>query len=771
MPQIMRGFCIGKTMLLRGTNAEGEQSEMLWTGADGTRVWILKVFPDTGYCDVWTYRREENPDKLRAYEARKVELSTTPVLIGLDGNDHQAPFGPIRETIQRMGDAFENTRVRHSSMTEALGELDKHLDLGKPGNRRQFTGELRTAAKTGMWNEVFFGTASARMPTKQKNDLAQRLLSRVAEPLHALASLQGGDPDRKFLDLAWEYLLKCHPHDSIVGCSTDQVDRDVHYRLDQAIELARDGAGEAMMQLAQAASGSLGSKERGPAVFLFNPAQANTGAVNRITVETTHVPGKRPRRPVLVDEYGNRVEADLTLVESGVFPEPIARPITHTDYPRYGCRAHEEGPVDRWEGPANVAVPAFGYRVLKVCTSAGRAAAPVALEDAVTYDPEAHVLSNGRIAIEIGPAGLFSLKDLSSGYRYKGQGAFEWAADKGNGWDFKPVDTAADPNRPAEIIPLEQAKVGVVRESALEIVLRVSGTLRIPAGLDSRGAGVSRRRVRIKVAQEIALAGGDAFARLAVRIDNHARDFRLRMLFPTGLQANNWWSDSAFDVVKRPIQLPDTTGWKEQARPETPIHNFAAVCDNSNGLAVVTHGLQEACVLDVPERPIALTLMRCYSQKIGSGRTEATQLQGPFTATFHIGPFAPENSAPPFGLLQDFDRLKLPLQCLTLAPGEAGEAMDGGEMPAGPCLDLSGKLLLSGFYREANRIIARVWNPTQTPQGGSITCHIANIQKALPVNLAGQPEGASVDLTDGRLDLQLPPKAIQTWRFDLHAAR
>jgi alpha-mannosidase len=277
--------------------------------------------------------------------------------------------------------------------------------------------------------------------------------------------------------------------------------------------------------------------------------------------------------------------------------------------------------------------------------------------------------------------------------------------------------------------------------------------------------------VRIKVAQEIALAGGDAFARLAVRIDNHARDFRLRMLFPTGLQANNWWSDSAFDVVKRPIQLPDTTGWKEQARPETPIHNFAAVCDNSNGLAVVTHGLQEACVLDVPERPIALTLMRCYSQKIGSGRTEATQLQGPFTATFHIGPFAPENSAPPFGLLQDVDRLKLPLQCLTLAPGEAGEAMDGGEMPAGPCLDLSGKLLLSAFYREANRIIARVWNPTQTPQGGSITCHIANIQKALPVNLAGQPEGASVDLTDGRLDLQLPPKAIQTWRFDLHAAR
>ena len=39
----------------------------------------------------------------------------------------------------------------------------------------------------------------------------------------------------ELIDLAWKHLLENHPHDSICGCSIDQVHQDMIYRFDQSI--------------------------------------------------------------------------------------------------------------------------------------------------------------------------------------------------------------------------------------------------------------------------------------------------------------------------------------------------------------------------------------------------------------------------------------------------------------------------------------------------------------------------------------------------------
>ena len=41
-------------------------------------------------------------------------------------------------------------------------------------------------------------------------------------------------PWRRFLQVAWKHVLTNHAHDSICGCSIDQVHRDMMYRFDQA---------------------------------------------------------------------------------------------------------------------------------------------------------------------------------------------------------------------------------------------------------------------------------------------------------------------------------------------------------------------------------------------------------------------------------------------------------------------------------------------------------------------------------------------------------
>ena len=74
------------------------------------------------------------------------------------------------------------------------------------------------------------GVNSSRLYLKQANErVEQRLLS--VETLAALCALRAGErfPLEDFT-LAWRELLKCHPHDSICGCSCDEVHRDMLVR-------------------------------------------------------------------------------------------------------------------------------------------------------------------------------------------------------------------------------------------------------------------------------------------------------------------------------------------------------------------------------------------------------------------------------------------------------------------------------------------------------------------------------------------------------------
>jgi 2-O-(6-phospho-alpha-D-mannosyl)-D-glycerate hydrolase len=74
---------------------------------------------------------------------------------------------------------------------------------------------------------------SARLYLKRANERAERRLLSV-ETIAALSALQtkAAFPVSDFR-LAWRELLKCQPHDSICGCSCDEVHRDMMVRYEQ----------------------------------------------------------------------------------------------------------------------------------------------------------------------------------------------------------------------------------------------------------------------------------------------------------------------------------------------------------------------------------------------------------------------------------------------------------------------------------------------------------------------------------------------------------
>ena len=95
---------------------------------------------------------------------------------------------------------------------------------------------------------VLRGVNSARIYLKQANERAERRLL-ASETAAALRSLREGSAfPGSNLRIAWRDLLRNHPHDSICGCSCDEVHRDMLVRyeqLDRTIDaLARDALGD-----------------------------------------------------------------------------------------------------------------------------------------------------------------------------------------------------------------------------------------------------------------------------------------------------------------------------------------------------------------------------------------------------------------------------------------------------------------------------------------------------------------------------------------------
>jgi alpha-mannosidase len=80
---------------------------------------------------------------------------------------------------------------------------------------------------------VLRGVNSARIYLKQANERAERRLLSI-ETAAALRTLREDEPyPAADLRLAWRDLLRNHPHDSICGCSCDEVHRDMLVRYEQ----------------------------------------------------------------------------------------------------------------------------------------------------------------------------------------------------------------------------------------------------------------------------------------------------------------------------------------------------------------------------------------------------------------------------------------------------------------------------------------------------------------------------------------------------------
>ncbi|HVN63565.1 MAG TPA: hypothetical protein VMT58_02925, partial [Candidatus Binataceae bacterium] len=266
MPQILNGFGLKTAVLWRGAGADVNRNRFVWEAPGGASV--LTIYLSQGYSNGANLPLES----VESFLARAEEIASrerdfaagTPILV-MTGTDHAEPDARLAERI--------NAAREISPMTFEVGPLEAYVNrmMALPlDGTPHHCGELRSPFRT----HLLPGVTSARTWIKRRDFENCRALERFADPLAALANSLGRDTGMNaFLDLAWRTEIQNHPHDSICGCSVDQVHEDMRYRFDQAAMLAENATRRAAASCLAGAGGA-------PALAVFNPTFARRALVS-----------------------------------------------------------------------------------------------------------------------------------------------------------------------------------------------------------------------------------------------------------------------------------------------------------------------------------------------------------------------------------------------------------------------------------------------------------------------------------------------------------
>lgn len=597
-------------MVSDSPNFESPYSEMIWKAPDGSEV-VGILFAN------WYSNGNEIPvdeEEAKIYWERKLQdaekYASTNQLLFMNGCDHQPLQKTIPQTIETASRLFPDYTFKHSSFAEYIEDLKNNL----PDGLQVIEGELRNQRTDG-WSTLV-NTASSRIYLKQWNNRCQTLLEKIAEPIATLSFLAGGTYPREYLRFMWKSLMKNHPHDSICGCSVDEVHREMVTRFETVLQMGELFVQEQGAELAGKVDTS-DTPEKGIPLVVLNSTGWNKSEVVTKTVDLEKVyfsemhfeqiPAYLKDKDIpayrLVDQAGKSIDCYLEepVIEFGYdLPDDKFRQPFFSKRTKLTFFAED--------------IPAFGYRTLYLV--------PQEQVEEENHGHSADVgmeMENEFVHVLFHEDGTYNLTDKASGKTLYHLGVYEDTGDIGNEYMFKEA-TGHNPITTKEV----PAEFRLIEKTSLRTVLEFTHTLNIPASADDqlaiernsliwhkeRQAGRSSDMKMITLRTSAILEKGMKGPAFKLTIDNQATDHRLRVLFPTEMEANTHHADSVFEIVKRP-----NTPEQEWDNPSFCHHQqrFASLADEEIGLTVVTDGLQEYEILP-EDGTIAVTVLRSVAE-------------------------------------------------------------------------------------------------------------------------------------------------------------
>ncbi len=635
MPQILAGFGLDATVVFRGVGREVAKNRFVWEALDGSHV--LAIFLPFGYANgagFPTQSAEAVTAHAREIAERERGFAAGAPILVMNGNDHAGPdprlFHWLNEAAVRAQVSAESgTLENYVQKIQALNDADLPL----------VRGELRSPARSNLTP----GVTSTRASLKQRDFENAYVLERLADPLTAMAGLEGRGADlHAYLELAWRTAIQNHAHDSICGCSIDEVHQDMGYRFAQARQLADI--------VVRKAAGTLIKRPHSaePAIAVFNPTFTRRALVSAdIEIEA---PGASY---AVIDTEGNRIAATLeggssprtfdfalsvadfrAIIEGADGAEMDGRHVTQFDLRALDANEFAldislsggaSADIDSREFIGRIAALPEDARLRVHATAPARARVSFiaqnlaqaafslyrltrdgdASADEAAAGPKAgdDAIANEYFRLSPSPRGL-AIEDLMSGKRLELY--FEDDGDRGDEYNFDPVEGAPPVAAPLKIV------ARVLERGAARSRLGLSIVLPVPGALSRDRKSRADAKVEISIDFVATLYAGLDRIDLTAAADNRACDHRLRAALSTPIVANESVSDTNFGVVRRPLDSAEPPGRSEQIYPTAPHRTFTAVESPSLSVALLSRGIYETEVRRDPDgATILLTLLRC----------------------------------------------------------------------------------------------------------------------------------------------------------------
>lgn len=751
MPQIFNQFGIQGALLGRGTNVHTTDSHFQWEAPDGSRCTTFKVPEECGYgtfwLDVWLPyyfdgRDEGLVERACRYIDSERERSDLPFVVLMDGMDHEgihakAPWlAKELEKIYGCPVVFESLDV----IPEDLAPYQDQMPVKK--------GELNETAKRCVeHNMLITYTLSSRYDIKLANDTCQTMMEKWAQPCAVLSAWKGAPLQKAYLDEAYRQIIQCHAHDSICGCSIDQVHQDMHYRFRQAKSIAQELIWDTMHHLSDYSRKEEKSEEY--ILSVLNPLTFRRREV--IQAEVWFQPSYSRRYCEqakaefrnsfrLLDAEGREISYVITDLQKGKFVNLLDS----------------------------------GYRQQRDCYTISFAAdlAPCSSTEyrIVPSDVPVRCLEhlsdgfrraeNGSMRLELEDNGTVTLTDKLTGMVYPNLLSYVDDADIGDGWFYgKPVADRAITSRgfPCGIEQLYDHKD--------VCAFRITSYMRLPqrSSRDPDHWARADRDEEMKISSVIVFYKDARYFDVSTEVDNRVEDHRLRLLLPTGIPGGTYWASQAFAFVERKTGIDfETSDWKETEKYEKSFEGIVLKRDqNGNGLAFLSGGgLHECAGLDDRDGSIAVTLFRSFRTTFLTNGEPDGELQGKLHFRYRIQLLSKEDSFA--DLVRSRDALQTGVQFHSF-PAKQGSPL------------LSGELLLSHIGKDT---AVSVVKPPEDGQENCVILRLVNYSgETSPAKLqfVKQPEKVyhtdllernQTEIPAGKImEIKLPPWKIFTLRL------
>lgn len=591
MPQILRGFGIDSFLFQRGLGDDTYRlgAGFTWRGPDGSELLAIPLM-ERGYSAGAQFGRftrrggyEIDPienaetnaarrlrEMVEYYHARYVTSGLRDVAF-CNGTDHV----PIQRNLPELLDAarkqLPGTEIQIATYEQYINAVRKNFTPSA-----EFEGEL----VGGLEQQVTRGVNSTRMYLKQECARTERALY-DAEALASLAWLKNRykptanfsyDYPQGHLRLAWRELLKACPHDSICGCSIDEVHRDMLPRFTSAQQICAAVQREAFAALAS---------RNEDWEWNYNPASTSKVSVTN-TLSFTRA--GTVCIPIPTELYGKDIsivywcdEAQRMLLQSVQVVTREAR--------RFAI--------------ASIGVSGFATQQFEFQSS----------ENTITFESsrvaiiDGNILDNDTVRVEVHTNGSITITNLERDVSWTDLHVFEDCADRGDEYNFCTIDGEVPWTSRNAVVTIDEGEQGSQFAD-----LFVSFTADLPSRL------ADNRQDRIgcaptKITTRIRLCNGTDRVEFTTTVDNSASDHRLRVLFPNPHHSGDIRAEGHFNVVHRPRFVDWGEDWLEPPQTTNHTSGFVAAGD----LMVLGKGLPEyeAVPYGADGTAIALTLLRC----------------------------------------------------------------------------------------------------------------------------------------------------------------